>query len=81
MLAWSIVTVCTGAAKNFTGLVTCRLLLGIFEATILPSFIFLTQMWYTRREQSFRTIAYQTANSLAAILGKQINESDLASAD
>ncbi|WWC88254.1 uncharacterized protein L201_003161 [Kwoniella dendrophila CBS 6074] len=69
MLAWSIVTVCTGATKNFAGLVTCRLLLGIFEATILPSFIFLTQMWYTRREQSFRTIAYQTANSLAAILG------------
>nr|XP_018261920.1 allantoate transporter [Kwoniella dejecticola CBS 10117]OBR84078.1 allantoate transporter [Kwoniella dejecticola CBS 10117] len=69
MLAWSIVTVCTGAAKNFTGLVICRLLLGIFEATILPSFIFLTQMWYTRREQSFRTIAYQIANSFAAILG------------
>ncbi|WVQ65513.1 uncharacterized protein L199_003689 [Kwoniella botswanensis] len=69
MLAWSIVTVCTGAAKNFTGLIICRLLLGIFEATILPSFIFLTQMWYTRREQSFRTIAYQVANSLAAVLG------------
>ncbi|WVQ85169.1 hypothetical protein IAT38_007334 [Cryptococcus sp. DSM 104549] len=69
MAAWTIVTICTAAAKNFTGLVICRVLLGIFEATILPSFIFLTQMWYTRREQSFRTIAYQVANSFAAVFG------------
>lgn len=26
-------------------------------------------MWWTRREQSYRTIAYQIANSVAAILG------------
>jgi MFS family permease len=26
-------------------------------------------MWWTRREQSYRTIAYQVANSMAAIFG------------
>lgn len=46
-----------------------RLFLGIFEATILPSFIFITQMWYTRREHAYRTTAYQFANSMAAIIG------------
>jgi MFS family permease len=86
MISWSIVTACTGAAKNFTGLVICRILLGAFEATILPSFVLISkshatvhkegrdlpspaQMWWTRREQSYRTIAYQVANSMAAIIG------------
>jgi hypothetical protein len=41
----------------------------MFEATILPSFILITQMWWLRREQSYRTIAYQIANSCAAIIG------------
>ncbi|RSH94851.1 hypothetical protein EHS25_004657 [Saitozyma podzolica] len=69
MAGWAIVTACTSAAKNFTGLVICRLLLGMFEATILPSFIFITQMWWTRREQSYRTIAVQVANSGAVFIG------------
>jgi len=68
-ICWSIVTMCTGAAKNFAGLITARFFLGFFEATILPSFILVTQMWWTRREQSYRTIAYQIANSCAAIFG------------
>ncbi|WVR08865.1 hypothetical protein IAU60_005924 [Kwoniella sp. DSM 27419] len=68
-IAWSTVTTATAAATNFTGLVIARILLGAFEATILPSFVLITQMWWTRREQSYRTIAYQVANSLAAIFG------------
>jgi MFS family permease len=48
-ISWSIITIATAAAHNFTGLVICRLLLGAFEATILPSFVFITQMWYSRR--------------------------------
>nr|XP_019013873.1 allantoate transporter [Kwoniella pini CBS 10737]OCF52654.1 allantoate transporter [Kwoniella pini CBS 10737] len=70
--AWSIVTICTAAATNFTGLIIARVLLGAFEATILPSFVLITQMWWTRREQSYRTIAYQIANSAAAIFGPLI---------
>lgn len=29
----------------------------------------ITQMWWSRREQSYRTIAWQVANSCAAIFG------------
>ncbi|ORY26790.1 major facilitator superfamily domain-containing protein [Naematelia encephala] len=72
MISWGIVTICTASAKSFTGLVLCRIFLGGFEATILPSFVFITQMWWTRREQSYRTIAYQVANSCAAIIGPLI---------
>lgn len=63
MCVGSIVTICTTAGHSFTTLLICRLLLGCFEATILPSFILITQMWWLRREQSYRTIAYQIANS------------------
>lgn len=58
------------AAKNFTGLLICRILLGCFEATILPSFVLITQMWWTRREQSYRTIAYQISLSVASAFGE-----------
>ena len=45
-----------------------RIFLGIFEATILPSFGLIVQMWWTRREQSYRTVAYQVALSSAGII-------------
>jgi MFS family permease len=43
MISWSIVTAATAAATNFTGLVICRILLGAFEATILPSFVLISK--------------------------------------
>lgn len=73
MISWGIVTLCTSAAKNFHALLICRIFLGAFEATILPSFVFIVQMWYTRREQTFRNISYQLANSCAAIIGPLIS--------
>jgi MFS family permease len=62
-IGWTVATLCTAAAHNFVGLLVARLFLGICEATILPSFIMITQMWWTRREQAYRTTAYQVANS------------------
>jgi MFS family permease len=66
-ISWSIVTIATAASTNFTGLIICRVLLGVFESTVLPCCILLTQMWWTRREQSYRTMAYLIASSSAAI--------------
>lgn len=60
---------CTAAGKNFAGLASARFFLGMFEATIMPSFILITQMWWSRREQSYRTVAYQIANSCASLFG------------
>ncbi|KAJ9092845.1 hypothetical protein QFC19_008569 [Naganishia cerealis] len=69
LLGWSTVTAVSAAATNFTDLMICRFLLGMFEATIAPSFVAITQMWWRRREQSYRLIAWQIANSCAAIIG------------
>lgn len=50
-LLGSMVTAVSAAATNFAGLATCRFLLGMFEATIAPSFVLITQTWWRRREQ------------------------------
>ena len=78
MISWTTVTICTAAATNFTGLLTARIFLGIFEATILPSFTLICQMWYTRREQSYRTVAYQMALSIGGIIVSRCRVFELA---
>ncbi|GHJ88991.1 hypothetical protein NliqN6_5393 [Naganishia liquefaciens] len=69
LFGWSACTAVGAAAHNFTGLMICRFLLGMFESTIAASFVAITQMWWRRREQSYRLIAWQIANSCAAIIG------------
>ena len=43
---WGIIVVCTSAAKNWAGLVTTRVLLGVFESAVAPSLMLVTVMWY-----------------------------------
>ncbi|KAJ9092801.1 hypothetical protein QFC21_006677 [Naganishia friedmannii] len=69
LLGWSTVTTVSAAAHNFAGLAICRFLLGMFEATIAPTSVAITQMYWRRREQSYRLVVWQIANSCAAILG------------
>ncbi|KIM81601.1 hypothetical protein PILCRDRAFT_821381 [Piloderma croceum F 1598] len=69
LFCWGTVVACTGAAKTFNGLITARFFLGVFEATLAPSFIAITQMWWRRREQTYRTIAWNCSNAFASILG------------
>ncbi|KAJ9119020.1 hypothetical protein QFC22_003509 [Naganishia vaughanmartiniae] len=69
MLGWSTVTAASAAAHNFAGLATCRFFLGMFEATIAPTSVAITQMYWRRREQSYRLVIWQIANSCAAIIG------------
>ena len=43
---WGVIVVCTSAAKNWAGLVTTRVLLGVFESAVAPSLMLVTVMWY-----------------------------------
>lgn len=36
MLAWAVVSACTALSKNYTGLLVCRLFLGLAEAPFYP---------------------------------------------
>ena len=57
IILWGSVLTIHAAAKDFTGLVVLRTLLGAFEACCQPIFVMLSSMWYRREEQA-QTVAY-----------------------
>lgn len=57
IVLWGTTLACHAAAKNFTGILALRTLLGIFEAVCQPSFLILSSMWYRREEQA-QTVTY-----------------------
>lgn len=57
IMAWGTVLAFHALCHNFTGLVTVRTLLGIFEAVCQPSFLIMSSMWYKREEQA-QTVTY-----------------------
>ena len=70
IVCWGIVLACHALAKNFIGILLCRILLGIFEAACQPSFIVLSSMWYKREEQTARVTYWYMMNvrSIQAVL-------------
>ncbi|KAI0619247.1 MFS-1 domain containing protein [Pyrenophora tritici-repentis] len=58
VLTWGCILCGMAAAKDFTGLMVTRFLLGAFEAAIAPAFIAVVQMWYKRGEQTNRNAAW-----------------------
>lgn len=55
VLFWGVTLACMAASHNFGGLLATRFFLGVFEASVAPSFVAITQMWWRRREQTVRT--------------------------
>lgn len=53
-LAWGIIVVAFGLAKDWKTQVGLRAALGILEAGFFPSAVFLVSMWYIRREVAKR---------------------------
>lgn len=64
-LAWGFVATFSAFVQNFAGLVTCRLLLGLFEAGFFPGVVLYLSMFYGRRSLALR-VAYFFATAAAA---------------
>lgn len=73
VLLWGIAVSCTAAANDFKSLLATRFFLGIFEATVAPCFIAITQMWWRRREQTLRLAIWFAANGATGIVGSLIS--------
>ncbi|KAJ7709792.1 MFS transporter [Mycena rosella] len=69
ILAWGITLSCMTAAHTFSTLITARFFLGIFEATVAPTFVTITAMWWRRREQTQRTSLWYSMNGLTTVIG------------
>ncbi|KAF6765362.1 membrane transporter [Ephemerocybe angulata] len=54
IFVWSIALLAHAACKSFGALVACRIVLGMCESVILPGFMLVTSMFYTRKEHTQR---------------------------
>ncbi|KAG0643144.1 major facilitator superfamily domain-containing protein [Tuber brumale] len=73
VILWGIVTGCTAAVNNFTGLVVARVFLGICEASIAPCLTLITGMWYTTSEQPPRFAFWYCGVGIGQITGGLIS--------
>jgi MFS family permease len=66
VISWGAVVAATAACTNFDGLAATRFLLGLFEATVVPSFVYIISQWYTRDEAPVRTSFWFVGNDIGA---------------
>lgn len=66
---WGIATACGAAAINYQTLLVSRIFLGMFEATIAPSLILISSMWYTKPEQAPRFALWYLGLGFGQIVG------------
>ncbi|KAH6646025.1 major facilitator superfamily transporter [Truncatella angustata] len=69
VIAWGAVLASHAACKSFTGLVTVRTLLGLFESACQPAFVVLSSVWYKREEQASRVTYWYMMNGAQQIVG------------
>ncbi|KAH8645671.1 major facilitator superfamily domain-containing protein [Xylariales sp. PMI_506] len=67
-LFWGAVVALTAACSSYGGLITVRFLLGVAEASVNPSLMFITTTWYTRDEIPKRTGIWFSGNSVGGII-------------
>ncbi|KAI0152690.1 putative MFS allantoate transporter [Xylariaceae sp. FL1272] len=66
---WGFFLMLQAAATNFGSLLALRFLAGAAEACADPSFMLITSMWYTRKQQPVRIGLWYTANGCGIALG------------
>ncbi|GMM36474.1 Thi73 protein [Saccharomycopsis crataegensis] len=73
---WGMFLCFQAACSSYGGLLACRFLGGAVESIADPSYLLITSMWYTRREQPLRIGIWYTFNGIgvafAGLLGYAI---------
>jgi ACS family allantoate permease-like MFS transporter len=69
IIVWGVILTLFSVTHNFAGAATLRLLLGIFEAAVTPSWTLITSQWYKKSEQGARTCIWFSFNGVASIVG------------
>ncbi|TQV95462.1 MFS allantoate transporter [Cordyceps javanica] len=72
MSIWGVILALMSMGRNFGELFAIRLLLGVFEASITPTFVIMTGMWYKRDEQARRLGIWYSGSGFASIVGAPI---------
>ncbi|THU93369.1 MFS transporter [Dendrothele bispora CBS 962.96] len=72
MFSWGAMTMCLGAANNFSSLTAIRFLLGMFEAGLFPGLVYFLTFWYRPEERALRVALILASASLAGAFGGAI---------
>ncbi|PVI00083.1 putative MFS allantoate transporter [Periconia macrospinosa] len=73
LLSWGVLLCAMVGAKNFSGIMVLRFLLGALEACIGPAWMLITSMVWTRDEQPLRMCIWLGCNGIAQLLGAGIS--------
>ena len=72
IVIWGIVLCAHAGAHNSAQIITARVFLGVFEASVTPGFVILSSQWY-RKEEQFARIAYWfSCNGAGNLIGGAI---------
>ncbi|KAF8218614.1 MFS general substrate transporter [Tricholoma matsutake] len=55
VVVWGLTSALTGVTKNFSGILACRVFIGLPEAAFYPGSVYLLSRWYTKKELAFRS--------------------------
>ncbi|WVR05046.1 hypothetical protein IAU60_002058 [Kwoniella sp. DSM 27419] len=69
MVSWGIVTICSAAVSSYTGLIICRVFLGIAEAGFFPGIMMYLCFWYKPSERGTRMAIFSASVSVAGAFG------------
>ncbi|KAJ5669035.1 hypothetical protein N7462_010105 [Penicillium macrosclerotiorum] len=70
---WGIVVMSTAGCRNYAGIMVNRLVLGILESAVAPTFTVLVTFWWTREEQALRTSLWYCCVGVATTISPLIN--------
>lgn len=70
---WGIVVMSTAGCTNYGGIIVNRLVLGILESAVAPTFTVLVTFWWTREEQGLRTGLWYCCVGVATAISPLIN--------
>ncbi|KAK4501837.1 hypothetical protein PRZ48_007646 [Zasmidium cellare] len=73
LLCWGISTSCHAALQNYDGLLTVRVLSGLFESCVPSACMLLSSQYFARREQATRFSIWYTGLGFGQILGGLIS--------
>lgn len=65
-MAWSLCSLFTYKANNYTSMLLCRLVLGLTEAPFYPGALYMLSQFYTRKEVASRMAVFYTGNMSAS---------------
>lgn len=69
MIAWGLVSMCTGFVKSYAGLLVARFFLGLAEGGLLGGMLVYLAMFYRRHQMLYRITLFYCAAPLSGAFG------------